>query len=601
MKHVKKILSIILVVIMLLSIAPIAMAAEGEAEPEIFTEGIYSYSVADGEATIVDCDSSVSGDVVIPNTLGGYPVAAIGYMAFYYSPNITSVVIPTGVKTIGDFAFFGNTGLTELVLPDGVVSLGEHAFARCSAIKSVSIPKTLTDIDAAAFALCGAIERFAVDAENTAFSADEGGVLYNKDKTQLLLYTPGNTQATYTVPAGVKSLAYGAFNDAVNLESIVLPESLIEIENEVFLGCTKLKSIVIPNSVTSIGDSAFYYCLELTDITLPENLTKISAGMFYGCISLESVTIPSKVTEIGSYAFSYTAALKDITIPSNVKTIADFAFQLAQSLENITIENGVEAIGNYAFEYCDALKSISISSSVKSIGKNAFSNSKKLTDVYFDGTKQEWNSIEINNENEGNKYLLEAEIHCLQESHVHEFTQVSYYQEEHPHYAVYKCECDEEQVSEETQKKDECEECYPHEHNYNSGTYYQTEHPHYAVYRCECGVEKVSAEPHKSLECIDCQSVYASSIVIVSKPSTLNYVYKSSVSRDGLKVIAKYKNGSEKDVTDEVDIYDFNTSIVGRRTATVRFDDATATFEYTVKYTWWQWIIRIILLGFLWY
>ena len=69
------------------------------------TEGYYTYKVENGEATITDVDESISGDVVIPSTLGGYPVTSIGYEAFEFCENLRSITIPEGVTYIGSYAF----------------------------------------------------------------------------------------------------------------------------------------------------------------------------------------------------------------------------------------------------------------------------------------------------------------------------------------------------------------------------------------------------------------------------------------------------------------------------------------------------------------
>lgn len=91
-------------------------------------------------------------------------------------------------------------------------------------------------------------------------------------------------------------------------------------------------------------------------------------------------------------------------------------------------------------------------------------------------------------------------------------------------------------------------------------------------------------------------------IEIQSAPSNREWQYKSGVSRDGLKVVAKYSNGTEVDVTSEVDIENYTAeNKKGDHIATVKYQGMSATFNYTIKLAWWQWIIQILLLGFIWY
>ncbi len=91
------------------------------------------------------------------------------------------------------------------------------------------------------------------------------------------------------------------------------------------------------------------------------------------------------------------------------------------------------------------------------------------------------------------------------------------------------------------------------------------------------------------------------SIEIETLPTNTTYTYKKDAGSDGLMVIAVYSDGSEVDVTENVNITNFDTTEKGDRTATVEFEGETATFNYTVSYAWWQWIIVIVLFGWIWY
>lgn len=98
MKKIKKILCTFLVIVMCLTAAPLQgfvglewpnlselFATKANATEE-YTSGYYTYTISEGEATITDCDTSISGDIVIPDTLGGYPVTIIGFQTFLHVP-----------------------------------------------------------------------------------------------------------------------------------------------------------------------------------------------------------------------------------------------------------------------------------------------------------------------------------------------------------------------------------------------------------------------------------------------------------------------------------------------------------------------------------
>ena len=128
-KSFKRWLSLALAVLMIITAVPLAGGTfEARAEGDSSTEGYYTYTVENGEATITGCDESISGDVVIPSELGGYPVVKIGDSAFGYRTGLTSITIPDSVTSIGSDAFYDCTSLTSITIPDSVTSIGEGAF-----------------------------------------------------------------------------------------------------------------------------------------------------------------------------------------------------------------------------------------------------------------------------------------------------------------------------------------------------------------------------------------------------------------------------------------------------------------------------------------
>ena len=123
--------------------------------------------------------------------------------------------------------------------------------------------------------------------------------------------------------------------------------------------------------------------------------------------------IPTGVTSIDNYAFAGCSSLTSITIPNGVTGIGDSAFSECSGLTSITILNSVTSIGDFAFSYCSSLTSITIPKSVISIGIDAFKNCSSLKDVYYTGTREEWERIDIaaDDYHGDNDDLLNATIH----------------------------------------------------------------------------------------------------------------------------------------------------------------------------------------------
>ncbi len=133
-------------------------------------------------------------------------------------------------------------------------------------------------------------------------------------------------------------------------ESVVLPNSLIEIGNFAFYNCECLKEINIPNSVKSIGYKAFYWCSSLQTVNIPNSVKSIGNGTFEGCSSIKEIDIPDSVESIGDRAFKYCSSLQTVIIPNSVKSIGYGAFYGCSSLQTVIILNSVKSIGLDAFE-----------------------------------------------------------------------------------------------------------------------------------------------------------------------------------------------------------------------------------------------------------
>ncbi|MGN1194942.1 MAG: leucine-rich repeat domain-containing protein, partial [Acutalibacteraceae bacterium] len=174
---------------------------------KIKNEDGLSYIVENNEAQIVCSENGVDGDLVIPDTLGGYPVTRICETAFAYT-SVKSVEIPDGVTEISDFAFGNCNNLESINFSNNLKTIGNSAFALCRKLEKVSFPDSLEKIGDKAFCECGFTKvtipknvktigvlpfgcceaEISVNELNGYFSVDEDGVLFNKDKTELIEY-----------------------------------------------------------------------------------------------------------------------------------------------------------------------------------------------------------------------------------------------------------------------------------------------------------------------------------------------------------------------------------------------------------------------------
>ncbi len=218
--------------------------------------------------------------------------------------------------------------------------------------------------------------------------------------------------STIVLPEELTSIGYNAFYGCTRLSMIDLPAGLTDINGFAFYQCTSLMKIEFPAGLESIGDSAFKGCTSLTAVSIPDSVTKLGYEAFYGCSGIQNITIPTGITYIDVGVFADCESLTEIFVPGNVKLISSLAF-FNTGLEIVTLADGVEAIGIESFEGCPKLISITIPESVTTIKRKAFLDCNALSDVYYEGTAEQRESISVE---KGNETLMNAIWHCRQAS-----------------------------------------------------------------------------------------------------------------------------------------------------------------------------------------
>lgn len=164
-----------------------------------------------------------------------------------------------------------NTTLTEIVVPDYITSIDTGAFYGCNEIVKISLP--------VCFAYFGNLFML-----KTAGCVPIYGSNYYYVPSSLTSVTISNS--TY--------IGAHMFDLCSSLTTIIIPDSVTNIEDSAFSHCRSLTSIEIPDSVTSIGKDAFSYCYSLTSVTIGNSVTSIGEGAFRDCSSLISVYFNNK-------------------------------------------------------------------------------------------------------------------------------------------------------------------------------------------------------------------------------------------------------------------------------------------------------------------
>lgn len=214
-----------------------------------------------------------------------------------------------------------------------------------------------------------------------------------------------------TIPDTVKIIGGSAFGCCSELTSVVIPNSVTYIGNRAFNFCS-FKTINIPGSVECIENGAFQYCRSLTTVKIGEGVKVIKEQAFQGCTSLESISLLDSLERVeGVLTFQDTpwyAKLKENNSGKLIYIGKTLYHKNYCSDRVINIRDDTVYINEGAFSYNHWVNVVRIPKSVLMIGKSAFYGCDSLTDVYYTGTKEQWNNLLIGRNCEP---LLNATMH----------------------------------------------------------------------------------------------------------------------------------------------------------------------------------------------
>ena len=312
-----------------------------------FRSGDYRYTVENDEVTITQYTGN-DEEVVIPESIRGMPVIAIGSSAFHHCDNIKSVTIP-----------------------DSVVRIGGLAFSKCYALEHVTLGRGIREIDFSPFSFCEKM-------------------IYNKYKNG---YYVGNEENPYL------ALVSMASEDA---ETVTIHPDTVVVCGSAMKGCSSLRELFVPDAVVSIGSFAFSYCSSLETLYIPESVESIGHMAFEHCDSLLNIVVSDKSPHFksvdgilfshdGTRLIKYTAGqnVSSYSIPNGVLIIEDYAFENAKQLTEVVLSDSVEEIGHSAFIHCENLRNIQLGNSLKRIGGQAFGFCSSLTAITIPDSVEE--------------------------------------------------------------------------------------------------------------------------------------------------------------------------------------------------------------------
>lgn len=398
------------------------------------TDGYFTYEINDGCATITDVDTTVSGEVIVPQTLGGCPVTVIGVEAFYKCYDITGIVLPDGVITLERDAF-RNCGADFIRIPDSVTEINGPFYDNHYA--SDFKIRCYVDSEIHRYAYTHMINVTVIKMDE--YPADDGVLRYGYNTRGAVVTGLADKKAEHIViPEAiggmpvvsiVRDAFYGSENGIKNITfpstlkyirddvrigggesgEIVLPDGLEYIGNYAFAG-TGLKKVYIPSSVSFIGNYAFSECpmvvlfgeegsyaetyaaekgipfneenpdpanlvYEITD----GEVTITDCSVPFGVIEIPETIGGCPVTKIGDGAFKDDTQIGGVTLPDTLREIGNEAFAGCFNLVEITLPDSVTRIGERAFEGDFQLTKVTFGTGISGIGQGAFDGCTEVT------------------------------------------------------------------------------------------------------------------------------------------------------------------------------------------------------------------------------
>ena len=286
--------------------------------------------------TFYEASTSIEkGDLIIPSTLNGNPVSAIGQDALNELSEYNQIIIPACIKSI----------------------------------------------EGTPFHMCGNVKAFIVDDKNESFFSEEG-VLFDRIHKRLIAYPLDKGDSTYTVPEHVETIEDNAFANQQHLIEVIIPSNVRSIGQYAFRGIWNLESITLSEGLISIGDYAFEFSPKVRSFTIPASVSFIGKNPFdigsshkiylepgnqtyeirenllihketQCVISLagyiyDTYTVPDGILEIGDNAFSGSMA-DTIILPEGLLRIGKSAFECEEEGTTIVVPESIQDIDYCAF------------------------------------------------------------------------------------------------------------------------------------------------------------------------------------------------------------------------------------------------------------
>ena len=257
---------------------------------------------------------------------------SIGDEAFRHCLALEKIELPKSLTEVKQNTFDHCISATKLDIGEGVKTIGERAFAFMVKLETITVPKQVTTINSAAFAYSDGLKEIKVESGNEKFAVVDG-ILFNKDKTILMQYPAGNSQTEYTIAKTVTTVQQWAFNICHNLKNIKVEDgnpNYVSVDGVLFnKDKTELlqyptgnerTSYKIPSGVKIVGKDSFWKSSKLEAVTIPSSVTEIKIYAFQEMKVLKEVRFEGEKEPTCDAKSFYQLSINKVSVPKNYQT-----------------------------------------------------------------------------------------------------------------------------------------------------------------------------------------------------------------------------------------------------------------------------------------
>ena len=419
----KRILSILLAVLMLLSALPLGMVDtvwaissrdtvvdSGTCGGTLNNSQLMKWTLTSDGTLTISGEGNMFGapwsqyKSKIKKVLIGEGVESISDNAFHYYENLRSVSLPSTLTSIGEAAFWACSSLQSITLPNNLTHIGLNAFRACHSLTQVLIPASVTNIDGSAFECCTGLTDVVFEGNSLEFGS--GATLY--DCTSLKNVFFNGTRADWTASRGSSGSVLPAAaqiyykNDLISSGTCGDNSSGNNTQWKLTKAGTLIITVGTGYTEGGIADFAYgkapwyqdIYDSGIRCLIIGSGIKTIGSYAFADCTDLAEIIVPDGVISIGNGAFLQNSGAKRVVLPPSTVYIGHGALRDCSALTSVSLPDSMSnRLFLDMFEGCTNLKSVDIPDGITDIYEGDLASCPNWTDIYYDNWGRVWNRV----------------------------------------------------------------------------------------------------------------------------------------------------------------------------------------------------------------